>query len=170
MPSGIYPVPEFRSTKGRGPGTRPSVALRIRTRWSRKRLDRELAGGADPETGAKLSLRAEQLRSEAERARLADALVDIIGEASRSETDAIGSRRPRLAVLRHREDLQALIERLRDGQPVAVRGAAMTARLLSDRASALHRDSGQDLQNEIRAARFALDTTDPTREGLARAA
>jgi hypothetical protein len=46
----------------------------------------------------------------------------------------------------------------------------MTARLLSDRASALHRDSGQDLQNEIRAARFALDTTDPTREGLARAA
>jgi hypothetical protein len=104
VPSGIYPVPEFRSTKGRGPGTRPSVALRIRTRWSRKRLDRELAGGADPETGAKLSLRAEQLRSEAERARLADALVDIIGEASRSETDAIGSRRPRLAVLRHRED------------------------------------------------------------------
>jgi hypothetical protein len=46
----------------------------------------------------------------------------------------------------------------------------MTARLLSDGASPLHRDSGQDLQRAIRAARFALDATGVAAQDLAAAA
>jgi hypothetical protein len=52
-------------------------------------------------------------------------------------------------------ELLALVTRLRDGEPIDVRGAAMTARLLNDGASPLHQDSGQDLREAIRAAQFA---------------
>jgi hypothetical protein len=45
MPNGIFPVPEFRPVPAR---TRLSLAVRIRTRWRRDRLDKELSHGADP--------------------------------------------------------------------------------------------------------------------------
>jgi hypothetical protein len=41
---------------------------------------------------------------------------------------------------------------------------------VDDGASPLHRNGGQDLQHEIRAARFALDTPGATAEDLAAAA
>ena len=55
------------------------------------------------------------------------------------------------------DDLLALVLRLRDPEPVEVRGMAAVAQLLGDSESALRRDGEQDLQNAIRAARFALD-------------
>lgn len=64
MPYGIYPVPRFRSYP-RPAGARPSLALRIRTRWRRRRLDEQLSQGADPASTAELALRAAQLRSPA---------------------------------------------------------------------------------------------------------
>lgn len=93
-----------------------------------------------------------------------------MGDAARPEPVAIRSRPQRIEVLKHAEDLQALVERLRGDRPVAIRGAAMTARLLSDSGSPLRRNGGPDLQNEARAARFALDATDPTTQDLASAA
>jgi hypothetical protein len=57
------------------------------------------------------------------------------------------------------DDLTALVLRLRDDQPIAVRGAAMTARLLNNGASPLHRDNAQNLRHAIRAAQVALDAT-----------
>lgn len=60
--------------------------------------------------------------------------------------------------------------RLRDDEPIEVRGAAMTARLLNDTASPLHHDSDQDLRQAIRAALVALGSTDRETEDLARAA
>jgi hypothetical protein len=64
----------------------------------------------------------------------------------------------------------ALVLRLRDDQPISVRGAAMSARLLSDGASPLHRDSAHDLQHAIRTARFALDADGAEIRDLAAAA
>src|SRR5687768_9900957 len=81
MPPGVYPVPKFRTTASRSVRTRASLALRLRTRWRRNRLDEKLAHGADPASNAELRLRAAQLRSRAERARLANALVEALGEA-----------------------------------------------------------------------------------------
>jgi hypothetical protein len=73
-------------------------------------------------------------------------------------------------VVKYADDLLAVVGRLRDDRPVGVRGAAMTARLVSDGASPLHRNGGQDLQDAIRAARLALDATGPATQDLATAA
>jgi hypothetical protein len=56
MPSGVFPVPKFHPTPS-SVGRRPSLAARLRTRWSRDRLDHELAHGADPATSTELGLR-----------------------------------------------------------------------------------------------------------------
>lgn len=172
MPSGIFPVPKFRSTPSSSIRRRPSLAVRVRTRWRRDRLDEELARGAVPATSAELSLRAAQLRSRAERSRLANSLVETLGDARGPNLGAFTTkaRRQHAAIRESADDLMALVLRLRDDQPISVRGAAMTARLLSDGASPLHRDSGQDLQHAIRAARFALDATGAATQDLATAA
>ena len=172
VPSGIYPVPEFRSTRRRGVGTRPGLVVRMRTRWRRNRLDDELARGADPAASAELRLRAAQLRSPAERSRLANALVEALGEARGPNLGAyrLKTRRQHDVIRESADELMALVARLRDDQPISVRGAAMTARLLSDGASPLHSDSGQDLQRAIRAARVALDATGAATQDLATAA
>jgi hypothetical protein len=82
MPSGIFPVPEFRSKPSRTVRTRPGPAVRIQTRWRRNRLDDKLALGADPAASPELGLRAAQLGSSAGRSRLADALVGGSGRRS----------------------------------------------------------------------------------------
>jgi hypothetical protein len=167
VPNGIFPVPEFRSTPGRH-GV--SLGTRIRTRLRRNRLDDELARGADPGATAQLSLRAAQLRSHKERSRLANALVETLGEARRGEPVTLRVRPQRAEVRASADDLLALVARLRDGQPIDVRGAAMTALLVDHSASPLRRDGGQDLQQELRAARIALDTPDRVTHGLQTAA
>jgi hypothetical protein len=100
-----------------------------------------------------------ELRSPAERARLANALVAALGDARGANLGAfrLKTRRRHEAIRKSADDLLALVLRLRDDQPISVRGAAMSARLLSDGASPLHRDSAHDLQHAIRTARFALD-------------
>jgi hypothetical protein len=170
VPPGIFPVPKFRPTAN--DPTRPSLPLRVRTRRRRNRLDDELARGADPTASTELALRAAQLRSASGRRKLANALVETLGDARGPNLGAFGmkTRREHAAIREAADDLLALVLRLRDGEPSDVRGAAMTARLLSDGASPLHHDGGQDLQHAIRAARFALDSTHRATEDLARAA
>jgi hypothetical protein len=57
VPNGIYPVPQFHSNPGHPTIRRPSIALRLRTRWKRNGLDGALARGADPAASTQLSLR-----------------------------------------------------------------------------------------------------------------
>jgi hypothetical protein len=161
MPSGIFPVPEFRSKPSRTVRTRPGLAVRIRTRWRRNRLDDELARGVDPAASSELGLRAAQLRSPAGRSRLANALMEALGDARGPNLGAfrIKTRRQHEAIRECADDLTALVLRLRGDQPIAVRGAAMTARLLNNGASPLHRDNAQNLRHAIRAAQVALDAT-----------
>jgi hypothetical protein len=170
MPNGIFPVPPFHSNPSHTADTHASLAVRIRTWLRRNHLDEELAHGADPDTTAELSRRATQLRSSAERSRLANALAETLGDARRGTPVTIRTRPQRAEIRAAADDLQALIARLRDGRPVGVRGAAMAARLLTNRASPLYREGGQELRHAIRAARFALDAPAPATQDLATAA
>jgi hypothetical protein len=172
VPNGIFPVPQFRSDPNPVGRSRPSLFARLRTRWRRDKLDQQLARGADPQSSAELSLRAAQLGSDSGRSTLANALVAALGDARGPNLGAfrMKTRRRHAAIRDAADDLLALVVRLREDRPIDVRGAAMAARLLSDRGSPLHRDSGQDLQDAFRAARIGLDAADPASRDLAAAA
>jgi hypothetical protein len=172
MPNGIFPVPEFDYVSSRAVRMRPGLAVRVRRRWRRSRLDDELARGTDPSTSAELSLRAAQLRSSAERSRVANKLVETLGDARGPNLGAfrINTRRQHAKIRQYADDLQALVLRLRDDRPIDVQGAAMTARLVDSGASPLHREGGQGLQVALLAARDALEVTHRDTYILARAA
>jgi hypothetical protein len=159
MPSGIFPAPKFRLSPHARVRGRPRLAVRARTRLKRKRLDEDLARGAAPGGSAELALRAAQLRSTSERSRLANALVEAVGNARGPNLGAyrMKNRRRDDAIRECADELLALAVRLRDDRTIAVRGAAMTARLVDDKASPLHRADAEDLRQAIHAARAALD-------------
>jgi hypothetical protein len=170
MPYGVFPVPKSRDS-GKGGTTGPSLAVRIRTRFGRTELDRELANGADPSGSAELALRAEQLSSRAERARIANALVETLGDARRGEPMTLRLR-PQRAVVRDAADgILALVLRLRDDRPVGIAGVAAAARLVDDRRGPMYRDDAGDLDDAIRSAQSAMDATlEPAGEFVAQAA
>ena len=127
------PVPTNRDSGRSGPN-RPSLAIRIRTRFRRAKLDKALATGVDPGGGgAELALRAEQLSSPGERARIANALVEALGDARRGEPMTIRPRPQRAVVRDAADDTLALVLRLRDDRPVGIAGVAAAARLVDDR-------------------------------------
>jgi hypothetical protein len=167
MPLGPFPLPDFDTHPD--PAREPSSFwTRVRTRWRRSRLDDELSAGTDPRTSVELSERASQLRSEPVRTRLANTLVDPLVGGPARELLTIGARPRRAALKRNLDELVPLIERLCDGHPIDVRGAAMTARLVSDTQGPLYRKG--DLRHALRAARIALDARDAGGWQLRRAA
>jgi hypothetical protein len=172
MPNGVFPVPEFRPTPERAGGTHPSLATRVVASLARSRLDEELARGTDPTASSELALRAAQLRSREERSRLANSLVEALGDARGPNLGAFGRRtRQRHAAIRESADeLLALVLRLREAEPIAVRGAAMTARLVGGPSSPLRYGDGRGLHYAIRAAQVALGAPDRGTHDLAAAA
>ena len=161
MPNGMDPVlTSLRIRKKTGSpsrASRPGVGLRLRTWWRRDHLDEQLADGTDPRTNAELTLRAEQLSSDAERARLADALEGVVQEANKplAFLKLLVRRREVRACA---DELLALAHRLRDDRPIDLRGAAMTVLLLSSGRSPLYsKGAGVPLREEVRKARLALD-------------
>ena len=172
MPNGIYPIPEF-SFDTTPPARRPAGFItRLRTRLRRRKLDEELASGADPETSVELSLRSAQLTSRASRSRLANALVEQLGDARGPNLGAfrMKTRQQHAAVREAADDLLALVVRLRDDRPIEVQGAAMASILVNDAGSALHRNDSQELEEALRVARGALERVDSASRSLARAA
>lgn len=170
MPYGVFPVPKSRDS-GRSDTTGTSLAVRIRTRLGRAELDSELAHGSDPASSAELALRAEQLSSPAERARIANGLVEALGDARRGEPMTLRVRPQREVVRDAADDILALVLKLRDDRPVGIPGAAAAARLVDDRRSAMYRDDAGDLHDAIRSARSAMDATqEPAGEFAAQAA
>lgn len=159
MPNGVFPVPAFRPTPDRAGRTHITLASRLRLRWSRSALDEQLTRGTDPAASDELGLRAGQLRSREERSRLANALVEALGDARGRNLGAfrMTTRQRHEAIRESADDLMALVLRLRDDEPIAVRGAAMAALLVDRGSSPLRHDEGRDLQYAIRAARVALD-------------
>ena len=154
MPYGVFPRPNVRTTQHSDP--RWGTVTRIRTRWNRNRLDEQLAAGVTPNTLTPLGLRAAQLHSPAGRARLANALVETVGEARRGEPMNI-RRRPQRAEVRAEADaVLALASRLRESTPVDVRGAAKVALLVNDKASPLYRPGTRSLGDALTEAHAAL--------------
>jgi hypothetical protein len=156
MPNGIFPIPAFKTVPPRDPT--PGLRARTKTRLQRNSLDGKLAHGADSRTTPELSLRAAQLRSHGERARLANALVEAVGEARQGDPVTVRPRPHRAEVRANADELLALAARLRDDLPVDVRGAAMAARLVSDRKGPLRSMSSGNLREAVEAARHAMDT------------
>jgi hypothetical protein len=163
MPSGIYRFPEHAKPT-RSDSNRPSLPVTIRTRLRRGRLDRELAAGADPAATVELTLRAEQLVSSKERARIANAIVETLGEARRNEPVSVRAHGERAAVRDSADELLRLVLRLREDGPVELRGLATTARLVDDKQSPIRRDDAGEMREAIRSALSALE---PTREPAA---
>jgi hypothetical protein len=139
---------------------------------ARSRLDEELARGTDPAASSELALRAAQLRSREERSRLANSLIEALGDPRGPKLGAFGRRtRQRHEAIRDSADeLLALALRLRDAEPIAVRGAAMTALLVRGPSSPLRYGDGRGLHYAIRAAQVALGARDRGAHGLAAAA
>ncbi len=156
MPSGIVTVPKVQP--------RPA-------RRERGVLDHELARGADTAASAELGRRAGQLVSPDERARLANRLVTLLGDARRSNFGAFRkkTRARHTAIHRSADDLMELVSRLRDGEPITARGAAMAALLVDRKAGALRRGDGNALPYVVRAALVALDAPDRDPSDLAQA-
>lgn len=134
------------------------IWLHLLTRWSAADLDRQLADGTDPMLSDELSLRVGQLGSARERTRLSRALRDSVDLAKRNRAPLITTRLRRAAILESDEVLLALADRLRDGEPLGVRGLAMTARLIADRSGPLYRSGlSGSLPAKALEALIALD-------------
>src|SRR5829696_5974470 len=105
------------------------------------------------------------------RARIANGLIEALGDARRGEpmTLRLG---PQREVVRDAADgILALVLRLRDDRPVGIAGVAAAARLVDDRRGAMYRDDVGDLHEVIRSAQSALDATrEPAGEFAAQAA
>lgn len=158
MPYGVFPVPKRRDSDMSGtPGL--SLAVRIRTRLGRAQLDSELASGSDPASSAELALRAKQLSSPAERSRIANGLVEALGDARRGEPMTLRLRPQRTVVRDAADDILALVLTLRDDRPVGTAGVAAAARLVDDRRGAMYRADAGDLHDAIRSAQSAMDAT-----------
>jgi hypothetical protein len=168
MPNGIFPVPQFHSHPSPG----PTLSLRLRTRWSQDRLDRELASGADPASSPELALRAAQLQAQAVRSRHANAIVEMIGRAYEPNLGrfTVAGEQQHAEIREYADNLRALVARLRDDRPIDIQGAAMTARLVNDRSSPLYRAGDQGLGSAVLSARLALDRSAQVRQDLASAA
>jgi hypothetical protein len=102
------------------------------------------------------------------RTRLANTLLDPLVAGPARELLTIGSRPRRATLERNLDELVPLIERLCDGRPIDVRGAAVTARVVSDTEGPLYQKG--DLRHALRTARIALDERPPGDRELRRAA
>ncbi len=161
MPNGIYPISTSPPTHAKAASRSQAPAgLRLRTWWRRDRLDAALAKGTDPRTSAELTLRAERLASRPVRDRMAENLEGALREAL--QPAKIG----RLLLRRRQaqacaDELLALARRLRDDEPIDLRGAAMTALLLTNGRGPLYYERASvPLRQAVRSARLALDGDD----------
>jgi hypothetical protein len=96
--------------------------------------------------------------------------VETLGDARRGEPVTIRIRPQRAVVRDSADDLLGLVLRLRDDRPIEARGAAMIARLVSDRTGPLRSPGDVDLHDAIRAAHTALNAPAQTTQELATAA
>ena len=140
-----------------------SIFLHIRTRWQRYDLDEKLASGAAPGAGPELQLRAGQLLSTSERERIATGIEQSVARAvtqwppAATQVVPLGSPQIRECA----PELLTIARRLRDDEPVDVRGVAMASQLLYDGAGPLYRDGRGDLLLRARSVRLALDVSTP---------
>jgi hypothetical protein len=115
------------------PGRAARLRHRLTARWCRQRLDRALAGGADPGSSPVLRARAAALRGRREREALASAIYRLLKEARRDRS-SFSVRVPiaRDAIELNRPQLLALAAELRQAPTVSARGVAAIRLLVTD--------------------------------------
>ena len=170
MPQGIAPVSLLEPDPA-APPHRGSARVRLSTRLHRGALDDKIARGVETAGDERLTLRASQLASRAQRDRLATALEHTLQVATRPADSLSASAARRLSprvplrvgeVRDCADDIQALARRLRDSGPIDAQGVALTVRLLTDGASPLYwRHSAATLRYAVRSARLALEPITP---------
>jgi hypothetical protein len=113
-----------------------------------------------------------QLQSPAVRSRLANAIAEVLGKAHEVNLGrfTLAGRRHHAEVGAYADNLCALVARLRDGNPIDLQGAAMTARLVNDRTSPLYRQGSESLGSAVLSVRLALDRSAPIEQDLSQAA
>lgn len=97
-----------------------------------RRLDHELARGADPWSSTELMARASRLSSFESRRRIAGRLVLLAEAAAMPCMGSLYIATRRELILEHRDELLELAARLSEPEPVAVAVVADLARLVSD--------------------------------------
>jgi hypothetical protein len=139
---------------------RARLTDRAAARWRANRLDRALAAGVAPDTGAALQLRAQTLIGAPMRRALADRIERAIG-------DAVGVRGwlssrvapDRRAILDAADELEATVALLRGPGAVAAAGVARVVLLLRDGLGPLYaHDASPGLSVEVREAIAGLES------------
>ena len=138
---------------------RPRLRDWFAARAGASRLDAWLAAGASPEATPALALRAQLLVRPSVRRAVADSLDRLTTRAtdpSAAPIAAVSLCRDR--ILRAVADLAELAHRLRAAGPVAARGVAEAAVLLSDGSGPLYnRGNREDLPDRVRGIIRDLD-------------
>ncbi len=135
---------------------RPARITRLRTWLRRRRLDRELLAGLDPNRNVLLIERSRQLTSVSGRAEVASLLERAVGREDELQWRPNGAINVQHgAVLIATPEIETVIERLRGPDPVSPQGVVLIHRLLSDGAGPLYYDSGDDRQLAVVVRRIA---------------
>ena len=143
-------------------GSAPAVPLsiRIRVRLHRRRLDAELASGADPNTDPLRHKRAQELVGEECRRKIAASLERLLAEAG-SAPRSFTSKVPiaRAAIRDTHWGLDTIVERLKAPAYISPRGVAMISMLLCDGAGPLYGNptKSQVLRRALEATVDAID-------------
>ena len=145
------------------------IWLHLRTKWRAHELDRQLANGTDPMLSDELGLRAGQLGSQRNRARLNHALRRAVEIATGAHPPLIATRLRRQTIQENEDLMLDLASRLLEGGPLGVEGLAMTARLVDDPGSPLYRARERELLAAgLLQAMSALDRGHRTAVGTGR--
>ena len=146
----------------------PSPSLRLRVRAKRRRLDAQLAEGANPLRDAALALRARQLVSRSTRERFATGLEGLLSHAERPPLPrAVAVSLPRRQIREARTGLLALAACLRAERPLYARGMALLAELLTDGSGPLYgARPDRSLADALRAVAEALDGVSPDEQSV----
>jgi hypothetical protein len=153
---------EQRRSAGRGRSEstaellEPRFVVRLRARASRLKLDRALAGGADPSASPLLAARAAQLVDPSTRKRIAGCLEQFAFTADRPPS-RVKTLPLRGAVRPNQDALLHIARTLRDGQLQYARGIAMLELVLADGAGPAYTDpTGDGLAHQLALAVQAL--------------
>jgi hypothetical protein len=130
----VEAVPSFTETGRQFElGGLAALGLRIRVQWSKDRLTRELAAGAPSTASRELALRAGQLTAKSTRELVASSIEQLLEDAYRP-APVLSARVPidRRKLRAGREQLVALVDRLRSERPIQPCGMALALLLLTD--------------------------------------
>jgi hypothetical protein len=147
----------LRASEAAGGGRADSVWPQIQAALMRRRLDAELARGADPAGRPGLAARAHRLRTQRSREDMAAAIEDVIREADRPPRLSAAAPINRPAIRAARAELTDLAQQVRARPDAPARGLALVRLMVMDGASPLYgREPAEALLVTVGEARRAL--------------